>query len=157
MPKVDPSQLIGKTFYPIYALNYYDVNDINNKGDKAIPIGKFKVGESFVMDSYLSPIEQQTKYGIKYAKRSNLYLTFFRGKKYCAIIYNPNVFSLKALKEQGVKTIEEQIKEQQQQNETPLDKVFNVLGEGGKIVKNILIFGVIIYAVGYLAPKFQKK
>jgi hypothetical protein len=48
-------------------------------------------------------------------------------------------------------------KDEQEQNKTPLDKVFDVLGESGKFVKNILIFGVIIYAVGYLAPKFQKK
>jgi hypothetical protein len=157
MPKVNVSQLIDKTFYPIYPLNYYSVFSINNEGDKALPIGKFKVGDSFVMDSYLLPIEPQTKNGVKYAKRSNLYLTFFRGKQYCAVIYNSKVFSLKDLKEQGVKTIEEQIKDEQEQNKTPLDKVFDVLGEGGKFVKNILIFGVIIYAVGYLAPKFQKK
>jgi len=157
MDKVNISQLIGKTFYPIYKLNYYKVFDINNEGDKALPVGRLNIGQSFVMDSYLLPIEAQTKYGIKYAKRSNLYLTFYRGKDYFAIIYNPNVFSLKDLKQQGVQTIEEELRAQEEANKTPIDKIFDVLGAGGKVVKNLLIFGVIVVAVGYLAPKFQKK
>ena len=155
--KVNINQLIGKTFYPIYKLNYYDVIDINNDGDNAKPIGQLKVNDSFVMDSYLLPIQAQTKYGIKYAKRSNLYLTFFRGKKYYAIIYNPNSFSLRDLQQQGVKTITEELKEQEEANKTPIDKVFDFLGAGGKIIKNVLIFGVVILAAGYLIPKIQKK
>lgn len=157
MPKVNVSQLIGKTFYPIYKLNYYKVFDVNNNGDKASPVDRLKVNESFVMDSYLSPIPAQTKYGINYAKRSNLYLTFYRGKDYYAIIYNANSFSLKDLKQQGVKTIEEELKEEEEKNKTPIDKIFDVLGAGGKVVKNILIFGVVVVAIGYLAPKFIKK
>lgn len=155
--KVNISQLIGKNFYPIYKLNYYQVIDINNEGDNAKPSGRLKVNESFVMHSYLLPTEAKTKYGIKYAKRSHLYLTFFRGKDYFGIIYNPNAFSLKDLQQQGVKTISEEIKEQEEANKTPVDKVLDVLGAGGKVVKNLLIFGFIVFAVGYLAPKFQKK
>jgi hypothetical protein len=157
MPKVNLNQLIGKTFYPIYKLNYYKVFDVNNDGDNAKPIGHFNVGESFVMDSYLLPIEAQTKYGIKYAKRSSIYLTFFKGKEYCAVIYNANAFSLKTLKEQGVLTVEEELKAEEEKNKTTIDKIFDVVGVGGKLVKNLIIFGVVIFAVGYLAPKLQKK
>jgi hypothetical protein len=154
--KVNVNQLIGKTFYPLYKLNYYDVFDINNDGDNAKSSGNFKVGESFVMDSYLLPIPAQTKYGIKYAKRSNLYLTFYRGKNYYAVIYNPNVFSLHDLQQQGVKTIEQEMKEEAEANKTPIDKVLDVLGAGSDVVKKLLIFGVVIIAIGYLAPKFKK-
>jgi hypothetical protein len=158
MPQVNVSQLIGKTFYPRIPIPYFDVYDVNNDGDKAMIKGFLKQNESFVMDSYLSPKEAYTSnYGIKYAKRSNLYLTFYRGNKYYGIIYTPFLFSLSKLQDQGVKTVEEERKQQEEENKTPIDKITDVFKGGAGMVKNLLYIGVAIFAIGYLVPKFNKK
>jgi len=158
MPQVKVSQLIGKTFYPRYTVRYYDVFDINNEGDNAKKAGTLQKNESFVMDSYLMPKEAYTgNYGIKYAKRSSLYFTFKRGNKYYAIKYDPNLYSLGKLQEQGTQTTEQEAAAQIEENKTPLDKIEDIFKSGAGMVKNLIYIGVAIFAVGYLIPKFEKK
>ena len=158
MPSVSVSQLIGKTFYPKYSVRYYDVFDINNKGDQAIKSGVLQKNESFVMDSYLMPKEAYTgNYGIKYAKRSNTYLTFKRGNKYYGIKYDPNLYSLSKLQEQGTKTVQQQQQEQIEAEKSPVDKITDIFQSGAGMVKNLIYIGIAIFAIGYLVPKFQKK
>jgi len=157
MPQVSVNQLIGKTFFPRYTVRFYDVYDINNEGDNAKKSGVLQKNESFVMDSYLMPKEAYiNNYGIKYAKRSNLYLTFKRGNKYYGIKYDPNLYSLKKLQEQGTKTIQQQEQEQIESEKTPVDKITDIFQGGAGMVKNLLYIGVAIFAIGYLIPKFQK-
>lgn len=161
MPTVNVNQLIGKTFFPRYAVRYYSVYDINNAGDKAVKTGVLQKNESFVMDSFLLPTEATTKNGIKYAKRSVIFFTFFRNGKYYGIKYDPNLYSLTKLTDQGVKTAAQEIKEAEEQNKTTSDKLTDTLTNlftgAGKTAKTLLFIGIGIFAVGYLAPKFLKK
>jgi len=158
MPQVKVSQLIGKTFYPRYTVRYYDVFDINNEGDNAKKAGVLQKNDSFVMDSFLMPVESYTnKYGIKYAKRSSLFFTFKKGNKYYGIKYDPNLYSLSKLQEQGTQTTQQEEAAQIEENKTPLDKIEDIFKSGAGLVKNLIYIGVAIFAVGYLIPKFEKK
>ena len=136
MPQVNVTQLIGKTFFPRYNVRYYSVEDINNKGDDAIKSGVLQKNESFVMDSYLKPTESYKKYGLTYAKRSSMFFTFFKNGKYYGIKYDPNLYSLKKLSEQGTKTIQEQQQEQIESEKTPVDKITDIFQSGAGMVKN---------------------
>lgn len=160
MPIFSPGQLINKTFFVTRPLEFYRVEDVNKLGDKAKPVSnKLKTGYSFVLDSFLLPTEEFTKYGYKYAARTNTYFTFYgNDKKYYAVIFkNDKRFSLDALREQGAKTDVEIAKEKIEENKTPVDKLTDMFAAGGKTLKTLLYIGVGIYAAGYLLPKILKK
>jgi hypothetical protein len=161
MPIFSASQLIGKTFYVTKPLDFYRVNDINLQGDNAKPISnKLKSGYSFVMDSYLAPVEAyKNAYGIQYATRTNYYLTFYGndGGYYAVIFKNDKRFSLEKLKEQGAKSDAEIEAEKKKEAETPVDVIKNLLTGAGKTTKTILYIGVGVIALGYLLPKILKK
>lgn len=162
MPIFSPGQLLGKTFYVTRPLEFYRVEDINKLGDKAkaITSNKLPAGYSFVLDSFLLPVQEYTnQYGIKYATRTNTYFTFYgRDKKYYAVIFkNDKRFSLDKLKEQGTKSDVEIQAEKTEENKTPVDKLTDMFAAGGKTLKTLLYIGVGIFAAGYLLPKILKK
>jgi hypothetical protein len=146
-------QLIGKTFFVTRPIDFYRVDDVNNFGDNARPVSnKLKTGYSFVMDSYLLPGEAHTgNYGIKYAKRSNTYFTFYgNDRKYYAVIFKSDGrFSLKKLKEQGAQSDADIQAAAEAANETTGDKLT-------KLLKTVVYIGVGIFAAGYLIPKLKK-
>lgn len=158
MPTYSAGQLIGKTFFTTKPLNLYRVLDINDLGDKAKPVSKLKTGYSFVMDSYLPATEPYTKTGVKYAKRSDIYFTFFgQDGKYYAVKYAKDNFSSKALKEQGAKTEEQIIEQKIEENKTPADLIKDFFEGAGKLGKNVIYIGLGVIAVGYLLPKILNK
>ena len=154
-----PGQLIGKTFYITRPLEFYRVVDINAFGDKAMPVkNKLKRGYAFVLDSFLLPSETYTKYGTRYAARSNPYFTF-KGNDggYYAVMQKPDGrFSLDKLKEQGAKSEVQLAAEKAEENKTPVDKLSDIFTSGGKTLKTLLFIGLGIYAAGYLIPKLKK-
>jgi hypothetical protein len=164
MPLFSPAQLIGKTFYITRPLEFYRVSDIISKGDKAMPVSnQLRTGYSFVMDSFLLPVQEFTKYGFKTATRSNTYFTFFGSDKnnYAVIFKNDSRFSLNKLLEQGAITFKEELKKQAEDNKTTAEKITESLKDiftgGGKTLKTVLFIGVGVFAIGYLLPKFIKK
>ena len=164
MALINPAQLIGKTFYTKKPLQVYSVKDLNDFGDKAKPISTMPTGSSFVMDSFLAPVTADyiSANGIHYAKRKFYYFTFFSpGPKYNAVIYSDDAFSFSLLAEQGTKTVAEEIKEKEEANKTDFekisDKISSLFGGIGSTLKTLLIIGLVIYGIGYLAPKFIKK
>ena len=163
MPLISARNLIGKTFFTTKPLSFYRVNDIISKGDKAKPISnQIKSGYSFKLDSYLSPVEQNTKYGFTTAKRSDYYFTWYGndGGYYAVKYADDGRFSLKKLQEQGVKTVQQEIKQTEDDNKTPVEKlsetVTDLFSGAGKTIKTLLFIGVAVFAVGYLVPKFKK-
>jgi hypothetical protein len=157
MPQVSVNDIIDKTLYPRFNLNYYRVSEINDKGDFARPAGQLKAAQPFVVDSYITPTAGYTKYGITYAKRSYLYLLFEgAGRELYGVKWNPNAFSLSKLQAQGVKTTEQKIEEQKEKDKSFTDKLADVFGSAGGVVKNILYIGLGVWAIGYLIPKIRK-
>jgi hypothetical protein len=157
MPIFSPGQLIGKTFFVTRPLEFYRVLDVNQYGDKAKPISnKLKTGYSFVLDSFLLPVQEYTKYGIKYATRSYPYFTFYgHDGGYYAVIQKPDGrFSLSALKEQGTKSDVELAQEAAAAQQTPAENFFTNLGT---TTKTLLYIAAGVLAAGYLLPKILKK
>jgi len=152
-----PGQLIGKTFFITRPLEFYRVVDINAFGDKAKPVGNLlKRGYSFVLDSFLLPTESFTKYGTRYAARSNPYFTF-KGNDggYYAVMQKPDGrFSLDKLKEQGAKTDVEIAQQKAAEQQTPAQNFFTSLST---TTRNLLYIAAGVIAAGYLLPKFLKK
>jgi len=157
MPIVDAGKIIGKTLFLRKEANFYRGSDICKacNADKARPVGnKLPKGYGFVVDSFLAPAPE--------SNRTDFYWTFFgKDKRYYGIKHDPKLFSFDALKEQGVKTVAEVIKEEKEENKTPVEKATDTLKElatgAGKTARNLLYIGVGIFAVGYLLPKFIKK
>jgi len=165
MALISISQLLDKTFYVTRPLEFFRVMDVNNLGDKAKPVkNKLKTGYSFVLDSYLAPLESATtKNGVKLAPRSSSYFTF-KGKdgNYYAVKYaNDRRFSLKKLQEQGVKTIVQEAEEKAEAEKTPIQKIeekaSSVVTSAAGFSKNIIYIGIAVLAAGYLLPKILKK
>jgi hypothetical protein len=164
MPLISISQLLDKTFYVTKKVPIFRVNDLNKYGDKAKKVGFLNPDYFFVLDSYIAPKESGVdKYYLQYAKLSNYYFTF-RGNDggYYGVKYvNDGRFSLKALQQQGVKTIEEQKKEQEEKEKTPVEKatekITDIFTGAGKTFKTLLYIGAGVFAVGYLLPKILKK
>lgn len=161
MPIFSAGQLIGKTFYVTRPLDFYRVSDINNYGDRAKPISnKLKTGYTFVMDSYLAPVQDYTNnYGVHYAQRSDSYFSFYgHDKGYYAVKYaGDGRFSLKKLMEQGAKSDVQLAAEKAEENKTAGEKLSDMFTSLGKTTKTILFIGLGVFAVGYLLPKFIKK
>jgi len=152
-----PGQLIGKTFFVTRPLEFYRVADVNAFGDAAKPVSnKLKRGYSFVLHSFLLPTESYTKYGTRYAARSNPYFTFYGNDgNYYAVIQKPDGrFSLDKLKEQGAKSEVEIAQAIEAASQTPAEKFFASLS---KTSKNLLYIAAGVLAAGYLLPKILKK
>jgi hypothetical protein len=152
-----PGQLIGKTFFVTRPLDFYRVVDINAFGDKAKPVSNLlKRGYSFVLDSFLLPTESFTKYGTRYAARSNPYFTF-RGNDggYYAVMNKPDGrFSLDKLKEQGAQTDVQLAQQAAAAQQTPAENFFSSLTTTSK---NLIYITAGVLAAGYLLPKLLKK
>lgn len=152
MALISARQLIGKTLYLKQSVPFYRLSDVIRLGDKAKPVSKrLKPGYFFVLDSYLTPTEQNNNYGFTTVKRSNYYFTWRGndGNPY-ALVFNENIFDLSKLKEQGAKTTAEEIAEQQGDKQSPMDKFFDSLGKNAKM---LLWVGVGIWGLGYLMDK----
>ena len=166
MPIINISQLLGKTLYFKTAQNFYRVADVNKLGDKAKPVSnKLKPGYSFIIDSFLLEVPQpyyNYNSAQTYAKRSDKYFTFIGvdGNYYAVKAEKPNAFSLTKFTEQGVKTLEQQLAEEEEKNKTPFDKATDTIadffGSTGKIVKNVIYISLGVWAIGYLIPKIKK-
>ena len=157
-------QLIGKTLVLNHSVNVYKVVDINELGDSAKPTRTMKQGDSFTVDSFLSPTSGYTSsYGIKYAKRSNPYFTFYAGNSYEGIaIISDGRFSIKSLTAQGALNVKEEVAAQTEtEKEGTISGFFdNIKGFFGVIFKNIipiLIIIAVIVAIIYLSPLLTKK
>lgn len=159
MPTYSARQIIDKTLIAERPLNFYRVFDINNQGDKAKPVSnKLPKGYSFVVDSFLAPTEPYvSQYGIMYAGRKDLYFTF-RGKdgNYYAVKNERGAFDKKSLKQQGVLTVEEEIKLAEQQAQTPFDTLFQGFGKFGNFAKWIIIGVAAVWATGYIIKSTKK-
>lgn len=155
MPLFNVNALIDKTLVIKQPTKFYRVADIVSKGDQAKPVSNLlKPGYNFVMDSYLTPTEENTKYGFKTATRSDYYLTWRgRDRGYYAVKYNPSIFSATALKEQGVKTVEQQRKEDEAKDEGLIEKLGKGVNQVFSTGKNILYIGLAVFAAGYLIEK----
>jgi hypothetical protein len=163
MPLISAVQLLDKTIYIAKPTEFYRVSDIISKGDKATPISnKLKEGYFFVLDSFLTPVQENNNYGFKTATRSDYYWLFKGrdGGSYAVKYKNDGRFSLKKLIEQGVKTVKQQVKEKTEEEKTPIDKAVETAKDlftgATSTVKNILYIGLGVIAVGYLIPKFTK-
>lgn len=165
MPLISLSQFIGKTFVIKNPTPFYRVNDVNNNGDKAKPVGTLKIGYSFIFDSFLTPRESGAlpPYPcppLCFGKREYYYFTFKgRDGNYYAVRYlqNGNQFDSSVLRQQGVKTVEEQLKAKEDSNKSILDTITDSFKGLGKTVKIVLFVGVGVFALGYLIPKITKK
>ena len=152
-----PGQLIGKTFFITRPLEFYRVADVNAFGDAAKPVSnKLKRGYSFVLDSFLLPTESYTKYGTRYAARSNPYFTFYgNDRNYYAVIQKPDGrFSLDKLKQQGAQTDVQLAQQAAAAQQTPAENFFTSLTSTSK---NLLYITAGVLAAGYLLPKILKK
>lgn len=163
MALISISQLIGKTIYIKKPLRFFRVNDIIKYGDNAKPIeNSLKTGYFFVLDSFLTPVEENKNYGFTTAKRSDYYFLWKGrdGGNYAVKYANDGRFSLDSLKEQGVITVKEQLEKEKEQNKTDFEKISdsvkNIFTGAGSTVKTLLFIGVGVWAVGYLLPKINK-
>jgi hypothetical protein len=150
---VNAGQVIDKTLFLTKPANFYRAGEINTKNPKPVS-NKLPIGYGFKVDSYLDAKPDKN--------RDFFYWTFYgKDKKYYAIRHDPSGFSFDALKQQGVKTVEEQKKEEIEENKTVAEKATETITDlatgAGKTVKNLLYIGVGIFAVGYLLPKFINK
>lgn len=155
MSLISARQLVGKTLYLKKPSRFFRLSDVISQGAKAKPVSNtLKPGYFFAMDSYLAPTEQNTKYGFTTAKRNDYYITWYGndGKPY-AIIFQNDLFDLSKLKEQGVKTVTDELKEEKDLKSNWID---DLLKGVGKEAKNILYIGIAIWGVGYLFPKLKR-
>lgn len=162
MPLYSVSQLLNKTIYVKKPIDFYRQADIIYKGDKAKPISnKLKPGYFFTLDSFLTPVEENKKFGFTTAKRSDFYWLFKGndGGSYAVKYVNDGRFDLKKLIEQGAKSVKQQIKEKTEQEQTPVEKVLETTKDlftgAGNTIKTLLYIGVGVFAVGYLIPKLK--
>lgn len=143
-------QFIGKTFIIKNATPFYRVNDINIYGDKAENLGSLKKDYSFKLDSYLEPREAGANKNyptLIYGKRDFYYFTFFgKDGNYYAVRYLPDSsqFDTSILRQQGIKTVEELIAEQEENKKSTFQKFFEqtkkiiYIGIGAWIVVTLL-------------------
>lgn len=152
MALVSPSQLLGKTIYLKSPSRFYRAADIVSQGDKAKPVSNsLKAGYFFVFDSFMAPTEANNKFGFQTAKRSDYYFTWYGADgRYYAIKYQPNLFDMSKLKEQGLETVQEQLEKEKNANKPWYETIFQGLG---KNVKTVLFIGLAVWSVGYLMEK----
>lgn len=145
MPDIRVNQLQGKTIALKQSVAFFRVNDINTKGDSAQPVGMLPNGYQIKVDSFLAKGPAYVdQYGLKKAKRSSDYLTFFgKDGNYYAINTKSISVGAKGLKEAGIKTVAQEQAEAAAAQETTLDKVV-------KFGKWVIIGVAAIWATGYL-------
>lgn len=159
MPQVRVNQLQGKTLTLKKPVRFYRVFDINNLGDRAKPVSNMlPIGYKMLVDTYLTKGPAYTSsYGVKYAPRKDDYLTFFgKDKEYYAIKVQDISVGAKGLKEAGVKTVKEEVKEEQEAAQTPLDKLFAGFGKFANFAKYLTIGVAAVWATGYLIKTTKK-
>lgn len=146
------NQLIDKTIEIKTATPFYRAYDIQFV-DKAKPISnKLPAGYKLKVDSYLlkTPTYTDPNYGVKYVARKDDYL-LFRGKdgKYYAVATKDLVLDKKVLKQEGIKTVKEEMREEAEAKLSTLDK----LARFGKY----LVIGIAgVWAAGYLYKSTRK-
>jgi hypothetical protein len=159
MPVYSASQLLNKTLKVARPLSFYRVIDINNLGNNAKPVSnKLPVNYQFVVDSFLLPTAGGPgNYGIVYAPRSATYFTFKgRDGGYYAVKNERGAFNKEALSQQGILTVEDEIKLYQEQTKDPLDKIFEGFGKFAGFAKWMAIGVAAIWATGYLIKTTRK-
>ena len=146
------NQLIDKTIEiktPTTFYRAYDVQFVPN----AKPVSnKLPPGYKINVDSYLlsTPGYTDPIYGFKYVARKDDYL-LFRGndKGYYAVKNKDLVLDKTVLKQQGIKTVKEEMREEAQAKLSTLDK----LARFGKY----LVIGIAgVWAAGYLYKSTRK-
>lgn len=159
MPAIRVNQLQGKTLTLKKAIPFYRVSDINNIGDRAKAVSNMlPVGYQLKVDSFLTKGPAYTdNYGLLKAKRSDDYLTFFgKDGQYYAIKTQSLSVGAKGLKEAGVKTVEQEQKEEEQAALTPMDKLFAGFGKFANFAKYLTIGVAAIWATGYIIKATKK-
>ena len=149
MPNIVSAQdVIGKTLYPRVRISYWKGSQLKSGDlDEKDRAGTLPIGYPFKVWSYVAPS----------SVRKNLYWLMKDDNGQILIVkMAKNVFDFKKLTQQGVKTEEQKQKEQAESELTLADRIEQQLAKAGKFVKTILIVGLGIYAIGYLAPKFKK-
>lgn len=149
MPNIVSAQdVVGKTLYPKVRISYWKGSQLKSGDlDEKDRAGTLPIGYPFKVWSYAAPS----------SVRKNLYwLMKDENGKILVVKMAKNVFDFKKLAQQGVKTEEQKQKEQAESELTLVDRIERQFGKAGKFLKTILIVGLGIYAVGYLAPKFRK-
>ena len=149
MPNIVSAQdVIGKTLYPNKKVIFWKgsqlkAGDLLDK-DKA---GTLPVNYPFKVWSFAAPS----------SVRKNLYwMAKDADGKIILVKHVKNDFSFKKLAAQGVKTEKEKIEEEEEKEKTLTDKIAETLQDAGKFLKWVVIAGLGIYAIGYLAPKLRK-
>ena len=149
MPNIVSAQdVIGKTLYPKKKVNFWKgsqlkLGDLLDK-DKA---GTLPVNYPFLVWSFAAPS----------SVRKNLYwMAKDSNGKIILVRHVKGDFDFKKLAAQGVKTEEQKIEEEKEKEKTLADKIAESLQSAGKFAKWVIIAGLGIYAIGYLAPKLKK-
>ena len=148
MPTIDAQDVIGKTIYPKNIISFWKgsqltTGDLKDK-DRA---GTLPIGFPFKVWSFAAPT----------STRKNLYwMAKDNQGKIFIVRHSSKDFSFKRLAQQGVKTEEQKLKEQEESEKTLTDKLADIFKDTTKFLKYIVIAGLGIYAIGYLAPKFKK-
>jgi len=151
------SQLLDKTFVVEFPINVYKVIDIINLGDNAHPVGSLLKDQTFVMYSFLLPTLGYTDiYNIHYAKRTDLYFTFFvvGGENMCVKVKNDGRFSIQALRDQGALTVKEELEQEKYENLSWWEKLSLNFGGG---LKTVLIIGAVALGAGYVITRRKRK
>jgi len=159
LPTVRANQLIGKTLPIKNSIPFFRVRDINKFGDKAKIVGKLPIGYQLLVDSFLvkGPAYYDANSLQTYAKRSNDYLTFFgKDKNNYAIKVADISVGKKQLEQAGVKTVEQEAKEQEQAEKTPIDKLFEGFGKFANFAKYLVIGITAVWATGYIIKQTRK-
>jgi len=149
MPNItSPQDIIGKTLYPNKKIPFWNgsqlrAGDLLDK-DKA---GTLPTNYPFLVWSFALPS----------SVRKNLYwMAKDANGKIILVRHNNKDFSFKKLAAQGVKTEQQKIEEEKEKEKTLADKIAESLQSAGKFAKWVIIAGLGIYAIGYLAPKLRK-
>lgn len=156
---ISANQLVGKTVTLKRPTRFYRVDDVNKLGDKATPVKNLlPVGYRMLIDSYLASGPGYTgNYYIKYAARSDNYLTFWgKDRVYYAIKGKDFSLDKKGREEAGVKTVVEEREEEQQQKKTTWDKLFEGFGKFANFAKYLTIGIAAVWATGYIIKQTKK-
>jgi len=149
MPNIVSAQdVIGKTLYPKKKVNFWKGSQLKSGDlldkDKA---GTLPVNYPFKVYSFAAPS----------SVRKNLYwMAKDADGKIILVRHVKGDFDFKKLAAQGVKTEQQKIEEEKESEKTLADKIAESLKDVKKFAKWVVIAGLGIYAIGYLAPKLRK-
>ncbi len=149
MPLYNAQQILGRTISFDRDTKVYKVFDINNLGDNASPSSVYRKGQTVQIDSYLSPTPAYTSaYGIRYAKRSSEYFTFYAGSVYMAF-KNDSSISKSSLQQQGAKTVVQEMEEERRSKLSFFEKLKEDIL---KLGKPVLIAAIVLIALYFSMP-----